>query len=189
MVVLQCTLKLDLKSMGCEYGGHLVPWYISKYYYSLILLLYHKRPSGLTRLSASITFIPHIDGCLLCFIDVYFILAHNWCSRFTHFMPMGEANECAVFDLKVAVIPLKDFHLAFNWISSAGSRETKKENLTCLTPSVSCHLAVIRCHAFSTVFSVKVVCLRVMKVWTSVAMCSTMVSWWWCCGTLVYTTS
>jgi len=30
-------------------------------------------PSGHTGLNASITFIPHIDGCLLYFIDVCFI--------------------------------------------------------------------------------------------------------------------
>lgn len=27
---------------------------------------------------------------------------------------MGEADECAIIDLKEAVISLKDFHLAFN---------------------------------------------------------------------------
>lgn len=74
------------------------------------------RASGQMGLNASITFIPDIDGRLLYFIDVYLkaVLVCNWCSKSTCFMPMGEAVDCAVIDLKVAVIPLKDVHLAFN---------------------------------------------------------------------------
>lgn len=68
-----------------------------------------------------------------CLLHLKAVLVCNWCSKSTCFMPMGEAVDCAVIDLKVAVIPLKDVHLAFNWISSAGSRETKREDLTCLT--------------------------------------------------------
>lgn len=93
----------------------------------------------------------HIDGCLLylywCLLHLKALLVRNWFSRTTRFMPMGEAVECAVIDLKVAVIPLKDFYLAFNSIYSAGSRETKREELICLTLSVPCHLPVTLSHS------------------------------------------
>ncbi len=95
-----------------------------------------------------------------CLIHLKAVLVCNWCSKSTRFMPMGiKLHWLCVIDLKVAVIPLKDFYLTFNWISSAGCRETKREDLTCLTLSVSCHPPIIRCHAFRTVLSVKVMSL------------------------------
>lgn len=142
--------------MICEYSSNLVPLYIYikvPWHYCLIPLLYHGTLRAYRSKRFHYIYSAYWWMSLVfywCLLHLKAVLVHNWCSRSDCLMPMGKVVECAIIDLKVAVIPLKDFHLAFNWISSAGSWEPKRADLTCLTLSVPCHLSVVRCHSFSS---------------------------------------